>query len=708
MIAITDPTNPVYTGNYDPPQGGAYDVDVTGDYAFLACTNHGMRVVSMNSARTVFNLVAEATPQEKIEEVRIRGNYVYCAAGRDGLLIYDISDVTEGTPSDFGDEDEVGDVDPGAGYALELSGDYVYLANGEAGVYVIDISDPANPSTEYTLNTAGSAKFSKVVGDYLFIADDTGGLSIWDITPLPDSTPTLVETYNANSPSYNYLDVSGFNAFVSDGDDGLRILDVRDYDSPMQKGHPRLQYDMIGIPSTVANGDHVTLFGDDMGNTPGSPYWRLSRWDDDAYKYIRLNETDSRDTLTNDDPADFAPGLGYWLIQNTVDNCVLDITVEQNTGIVNQATRYSVPLSPGRPIGSKTMLANPYHYPYDLSTTYFSIDGGAAISYATAVAGGYINAFVYTYNSSTQTYNDPIPYNTSLPPWKGFWVIQSDNTVSIDFLFTPAGYGALMGNNSGDDELDERDWFLDLSVVSTDGQYQDKANRIGISANSDDLYDPFDAFEFTPMSSHFVQLYFPHNDWDDFPNNYTWDQRSLEFNSEKSWDVCIRCWNTPETEYVVTWPNIDEISDEYSFILVDPESGEKIVNLRETDQVTFTTGEFAGDYEYAEYSIVVNYIEEEVDRSNSAIPEEFGLVSLYPNPFNSSISATIGLPETSVLEVRVYNILGKEVAVLANRSYSAGYHTMVFNTDDLSSGVYFLKASIPGESSKVRKIVHLK
>ncbi|MDP8205482.1 MAG: T9SS type A sorting domain-containing protein [Candidatus Electryonea clarkiae] len=716
VIAITNPRVPVYLSSYDPQAGGAYDVEVVGDYAFTAGLNFGLRVIELNTARTVYTLIAEVDPtQGRVDAIFVRGNYAYCASGNGGLRIWDISDVTVGTPADFDGDAEAGIYDPGNETAVEVevAGDYAFVSFGDDGVYVIDISTPTAPSYSYTLASGGAALHAQVAGDYLYVADDTGGLQVWDLTPLPGSTPTLTETYNANTPTYKNVYVSGFHAFIADDADGLRVLDVSAYDSPVQKSHPRLNFDFIGIPATVTSGVPATLFGDDLNNTdPGYPNWRLSRWDDANQKYARENEADRYygEVGTNDDPPDFAPGLGYWLYQDVVTNCVLDISVAQNTGIVDQADTTEVALSPGRVGGSKTMLANPYHYPYDLSTTYFSIDGAAPITKAAAVTGSYINANVYTFNPTTQGYNDPIPYNASINPWKGFWVIQTDNTVSIDFLFAPDGFGgfALGEENPGSPELDEEEWYLRLSVISTDSLYQDYANRLGVSSRSEDDYDPYDAFELTPMGSHFVQLFFPHPEWEDFPNNYTWDLRSVDFDSLKTWDVSLRTWNTPETEYIITWPNIDEIPEDYAFILVDPESGEQLADMREVDQVTFTTGEFTGDYEFVDYRLNVIYTGTSVSPDQISIPEEFSLTSLYPNPFNSTITATIGLPETSVLEMRVYNILGKEVGVLAEGRYSAGYHRLNFNADDLASGIYFIHAIVPGEMKLVRKIVLLR
>ncbi len=92
-------------------------------------------------------------------------------------------------------------------------------------------------------------------------------------------------------------------------------------------------------------------------------------------------------------------------------------------------------------------------------------------------------------------------------------------------------------------------------------------------------------------------------------------------------------------------------------------------------------------------------------RDDDSIPTEFVLNNIYPNPFNAMTTISIGLPQASNLKLSVYNINGQEVAVLTNGTCSKGYHQFIFNADNLSSGVYFVHASVSGELNQVKKIV---
>lgn len=94
--------------------------------------------------------------------------------------------------------------------------------------------------------------------------------------------------------------------------------------------------------------------------------------------------------------------------------------------------------------------------------------------------------------------------------------------------------------------------------------------------------------------------------------------------------------------------------------------------------------------------------------SVSALPEQYSIDRLYPNPFNPTLSVVIGLPETADLRVTVHNVLGQRVAQLINDTRSRGYHTFVFNGTEFASGLYFVRAVVPGKFHSVRKVMLVK
>jgi hypothetical protein len=82
---------------------------------------------------------------------------------------------------------------------------------------------------------------------------------------------------------------------------------------------------------------------------------------------------------------------------------------------------------------------------------------------------------------------------------------------------------------------------------------------------------------------------------------------------------------------------------------------------------------------------------EDQHKFSSSIPTEFSVQQNYPNPFNPTTKISFGLPATGNVDLRVYDMLGREVAVLATGTQLAGFHTVTFNAAGLSSGIYFYR-----------------
>ena len=88
-------------------------------------------------------------------------------------------------------------------------------------------------------------------------------------------------------------------------------------------------------------------------------------------------------------------------------------------------------------------------------------------------------------------------------------------------------------------------------------------------------------------------------------------------------------------------------------------------------------------------------------------PADFRLSQNFPNPFNPSTKISYSLPKQGFVTLKVYDILGKEVALLVNETKQAGNYIFDFNPSNLTSGVYFYKLESNGFSD-IKKMVLLK
>ncbi|MFZ1080307.1 MAG: T9SS type A sorting domain-containing protein [Candidatus Kryptoniota bacterium] len=96
-----------------------------------------------------------------------------------------------------------------------------------------------------------------------------------------------------------------------------------------------------------------------------------------------------------------------------------------------------------------------------------------------------------------------------------------------------------------------------------------------------------------------------------------------------------------------------------------------------------------------------------VKRAQSSIPTVFSLAQNYPNPFNPTTTIRYSIPNSSNVSMKIYNILGQEVATLVNQHQIAGNYTVTFDASRLASGVYFYRLNA-GSFTAVKKMLLLK
>jgi len=128
---------------------------------------------------------------------------------------------------------------------------------------------------------------------------------------------------------------------------------------------------------------------------------------------------------------------------------------------------------------------------------------------------------------------------------------------------------------------------------------------------------------------------------------------------------------------------------QYSFTDKKLTAGFYEYRLKQTD--------YNGNYEYFSLSEAVNIKN----------PDVFSMSQNYPNPSNPLSKIDYLIPENGIVIIKVYDMLGKEVAVLVNEYKDAGYYTAEFNGSELSSGIYYYRLS-SGSYNETKKMVLVK
>ena len=125
-------------------------------------------------------------------------------------------------------------------------------------------------------------------------------------------------------------------------------------------------------------------------------------------------------------------------------------------------------------------------------------------------------------------------------------------------------------------------------------------------------------------------------------------------------------------------------TDAHEYVFVDNglESGKYLYRLKQFD--------YDGTFEFS------NEVEVEI-----TTPANFSLEQNYPNPFNPSTRINFSLAVESKVSLKLYNLLGQEVAALINSELAEGQHSFVLNAGNLSSGVYMYQLRANGTDGSV-------
>ena len=140
-----------------------------------------------------------------------------------------------------------------SGYAqsVAVSGGYAYVADDSGGLVVVDVSDPANPTWVGSYDPTNHAYDVAVSGNYAYIADRKEGLVVVDVSN--PTNPTYAGNYNTSGNARGVA-VSGDYAYIADGDYGVVVVDVSNPTNPTYAG----SYNTSGYAhGVVVTGDYA-------------------------------------------------------------------------------------------------------------------------------------------------------------------------------------------------------------------------------------------------------------------------------------------------------------------------------------------------------------------------------------------------------------------------------------------------------------------
>jgi hypothetical protein len=434
-------------------------------------------------------------------------------------------------------------------------------------------------------------------------------------------------------------------------------------------GSAQTAYRMVSIPLQADRNDVGSVLADDLG-----------AYDNTKWRIFELKADQSYGELSATAP--MIPGKAFWLITKD-EGKVIDTGPGKS---ISTASPYGIPLHTGW-----NLVGNPYDY---------LVPAGKM----TLASGDTV--ILRSYEGS---WNNPVSNPvTAIEPFAGYalqasrvTILNVDGDLSTGPLPKAGSPAAALPAAAGAEPA----WWLGIKAQCQEAF--DIDNVAMVVEGSEREWDRNDLAE-PPVIGDYVSVYFVHPEWGEHGGEYCVDARP-EADKGEVWEFEVKTARQDQVELTCT--GLENVPEDYGVLLVDD-----AIRVRH-DLRTKPVYRFGsrGGGSGRRFALVVGE-EDEVQRllaARAGVPEFYVLLPNFPNPFNPTTSIVYGLPARSHVSIRVYSVLGQEVAVLLDGVAEEGYRMAEFDGRGLSTGTYYVRmtAGAVGGSqtfSAVGKILLLK
>ncbi len=515
--------------------------------------------------------------------------------------------------------------------------------------------------------------------------------------PAIGMTPATNDTFKAKIPWPAGQDqgLQGFEFYLEAFDASFKMnraaslvqfvsIQVVSYSRPITASTPeRPRYQMISVPLEFLGNDGSidSLLVDDFGSydLKKPTNWRLFRW---------LSRDKKNGEFLVDPVGQFEPGKAFWLVSRKAG---FDIT----TGKSVRLQDFQITLEPSLtndPLSGWNQVGHPFAFPVPWQSIMAASGNPQGIAKP----------------SRRDPEKDTYEIVDVLLPWNGYFIKNPSSnpiTLTIPAKESSAGLAQFehpaLGSKTANTE-----WALQI-LVDCQG-FRDDVNFLGIHTSSQNDWDVQDQPE-PPVIGEYVALYFPHRDWEKYPDHYTTDFRS-PFQDGQVWDFVVTT-NVLNATTEIIFNGVKSIPPEFDVYLMDDNLAIS-QNLRQNPAYTFPTGS-ATLKKQLRLAIGKPDFFQRHDLRINQVPFDFELGQNFPNPFNPATAIRFGLPVSSAVTLKVFNVLGEEIAVLLGHEQKpAGYHVQIWNGLDkrgrtVPSGVYFYRLNT-GSFTAAKKMLYVK
>lgn len=673
---------------------GVYDVQVRDQYAYY-CFSPGLVILDVSDIEQPSFVSRLFIPGDN-RNIVVSGSYAFLFGYQDRVRIIDIGDPEN--PRITGDVAIDAEVDN-----ICVRGDCVYVAAGLMGLLIIDVSDPSDPEIIAEYPAQSDIESIVVVDTVAFIA----GRFIY-----PYSQPfQIVDVADVYSPwLIGYLDDNiGWNHdMIVDGDyvylantyEGLIVVDVSSLSSPFILAH----LEDITYPRVLGKVDDYLFM--DLGMDTLQVF---DVSDPAAPEQVDLYEIDT-------DARDFEILNDYLFVAGD-DLPILDIS---EVGNIRQVSGYEVPgatmsvfrvadylyaaeaglglhvhemTDPAYPDEVSRLQLPGYWNTFELSGDYLyrlNDDELGVIDVSNPSSPEEVSVYAFDRDFYDVCIREPYIYLTSFN-W-GIYVYQRISEDSLEFIRSFNCY----------------EYAFDAEIENNIGYFSQC-----FALNIYDLADPADSVllgSIMPVSGA-GQLY--------YHDGFIYTQ-SVEGGCDLSISIIdVRDPSNPVEAGLLYLPGyVSHVSfdDNLAYFSVyqdelfiydvsDPRYPILLSGYRTPGYIRNSLP--SGDYVYvADNSslIVLRRFLTATDRDVET-PGCLYLYANYPNPFNASTVIRYSLPSASDVTFEIYDFLGRKVETLVQGEQSAGYHQVVWDASDHSSGLYFYRIRAEGNDASGKMLL---
>ncbi|MFQ6612558.1 MAG: FlgD immunoglobulin-like domain containing protein, partial [Fidelibacterota bacterium] len=411
------------------------------------------------------------------------------------------------------------------------------------------------------------------------------------------------------------------------------------------------EYQMISVPGDLDERSLSAVLEPALGKQDPTK-WRIFQWNGSDY---------------SENNGDFGPFQAFWIITREASS--LRTKSGQTIPLTKQLR---VDLAYGW-----NMVGLPVNFPVDIDAVTVTKNGG-------------IEPLLYEWDGSSYTTTN------TFTPGSGYWIYSnSAGWLGFDFV----GAAASQGSGKALVSDDGPGWQANLTAGI--GKYRDRLNTFGVHQEALDGKDSRDFHE-PPVIGNYISIAFENEDWNPSDGGYSVDIKSPA-TDVKTWKLATR--SNLKGIATITLDDPGQIPPQDGVWLVDQTQG-IAYDLRKDQRITFASPGNDKPYSFLLLVGERSALGQQMEQLN-LVPDRFELAQNTPNPFNPVTTIGISLTKDAVVTLRVFNVLGQELNVLAlNKPMAKGKHRFIWAGKDshgnqLPSGVYLYRLEIKNNFDQV-------